>query len=161
MSCIEKPANVLLDEDFEPMLTDFGFSRFIDTTEAMTGETGSYRYMSPEMIRNETYNEKVDVYSFGIVINEIFARIPPFEHLLPIHAAVGVAKKGLRPSQRGIKNERLKMPVTQCWTQEAEKRPDWTYIIGELEAVQNASLKKAQNRGGIGKLTRKTVEAAL
>jgi serine/threonine protein kinase len=36
-----KPANILLDDDFSPMLTDFGFSRFVDNSGDMTGETGS------------------------------------------------------------------------------------------------------------------------
>lgn len=36
-----KPANILLDDDLRPLLTDFGFSRFVDKSGDMTGETGS------------------------------------------------------------------------------------------------------------------------
>lgn len=131
-----KPANVLLGEDCNPMVTDFGFSRFIDTSAPMTGETGSYRYMAPEMIRHESYNEKVDVYSFGVLVNEIFARVKPFPDLLPVHAALGVARNSRRPSQKNISNERLKRLIQKCWAQKSEERPGWDWIIRELEDLK-------------------------
>lgn len=34
----------------------------------MTGETGSYRYMAPEVFRHEPYNNKVDVYAYAMIV---------------------------------------------------------------------------------------------
>ena len=45
-----------------------------EVTYRMTGETGSCMYMSPEVHRCEPYNEKTDVYSFGVMLFEVFSR---------------------------------------------------------------------------------------
>jgi serine/threonine protein kinase len=44
----------------------------------MTGETGSYRYMAPEVFRHEPYNTKVDVYSYAMILYYLFEGVPPF-----------------------------------------------------------------------------------
>ena len=57
----------------------------------MTGETGSYRYMAPEVFRHEIYNEKVDVYAFAMIFYELLEGIPPFMDHDPITAATKAA----------------------------------------------------------------------
>lgn len=47
---ISKPGSVLLDEDFEPLIIEFGLSRDFDESGCMTGDTRSYKYMEPELI---------------------------------------------------------------------------------------------------------------
>lgn len=142
-----KPANILLDDDFEPMLTDFGFSRFFDkdSNDNMTGETGSYRYMAPEVTCHSHYSEKADVYSFALICNEIFTDERPFEYQIPAVVALDVVKKNLRPSQKKIKNERLKKIIARCWDQESSMRPEWDVIIAELKAAQQELEKKSHN----------------
>lgn len=44
----------------------------------LTGETGSYRYMAPEVFRHEPYNQNVDVYSFAMIIFQLFETSVPF-----------------------------------------------------------------------------------
>lgn len=145
-----KPANVLLDEQNNPLLTDFGFSRFIDNSGNMTGETGSYKYMAPEVTQHQPYTFKADVYSFGILANEIFNDERPFENLLPIHYAVGVVKRGLRPTQKRTRarSERLANLFVSCWHNQPSRRPDWPIIIAELENVRSEN----QNSSWSGKL---------
>uniref|UniRef100_A0A7S1TGK8 Protein kinase domain-containing protein n=1 Tax=Compsopogon caeruleus TaxID=31354 RepID=A0A7S1TGK8_9RHOD len=145
-----KPANVLLDNQTNPLLTDFGFSRFIDNSGNMTGETGSYKYMAPEVTQHQPYTTKVDVYSFAILANEIFNDERPFDNLLPIHAAVGVVKRGLRPSQKRLRmrNEQLADLLVACWDQNPISRPDWPQIIKELELAK--SNMESQKSGEIG-----------
>ena len=90
-----KPGNILLTsrtsdiilgkplpEDFEPILTDFGLVRFIDSTQHTTGSgqiAGTPAYMSPEQARGELTDGRTDVYSLGIVLYEILAGHLPFE----------------------------------------------------------------------------------
>lgn len=147
-----KPANVLLDDNYEPMLTDFGFSRFIDNLGDMTGETGSYRYMAPEVTRHGRYSGKADVFSFAMVCNEIFSDERPYQYLIAIEAAVGVVKRNLRPSQKRIKNQRLKAIIARSWDPEPEKRPEWDEIISQLTLAQ---AEMERNKSGIGALFRK------
>lgn len=139
-----KPANILLDDNYEPMLTDFGFSRFIDqdSTDKMTGETGSYRYMAPEVTSHSHYTEKADTYSFALICNEIFTDERPFEYQIAAVVAVDVVKKKLRPSQKKIKNERLKAIIARCWDANPDLRPEWPEVISELRLAQQEMEKK-------------------
>ncbi|OMP05227.1 hypothetical protein CCACVL1_01993 [Corchorus capsularis] len=67
-----KPQNILLDENFKACLADFGLSKLIgvDQNQVLTTMRGTPGYMAPEW-SSATITEKVDVYSFGIVVLEI------------------------------------------------------------------------------------------
>lgn len=63
-----KAANLLLDDVGTVKIADFGVSRVLDPHGVMTAETGTYRWMAPEVIEHSPYRESADVYSFGIVV---------------------------------------------------------------------------------------------
>ncbi|GKV00079.1 hypothetical protein SLEP1_g12831 [Rubroshorea leprosula] len=66
-----KPSNIFLDQGNHVRVADFGHPRFLnDEEKALTRETGTYVYMLPEVIRCKPYNEKCDVCSFNIILNE-------------------------------------------------------------------------------------------
>lgn len=48
---------------------------------SLTGETGTYVYMAPEMIRHELYTSKADVFSWGVLLAEVLCQRPPYEGL--------------------------------------------------------------------------------
>jgi serine/threonine protein kinase len=64
-----KPANLLLRDDGEVKLTDFGaaLSQKGDITQ-MAGLVGSPAYMSPEQIRDEKLTQQSDMFSLGVVL---------------------------------------------------------------------------------------------
>ncbi|HEX2997742.1 MAG TPA: protein kinase, partial [Anaerolineales bacterium] len=89
-----KPGNILLTspskrieigkplpEDFEPILTDFGLVRLMNThRQTTTGHiAGTPAYMSPEQSRGEAADGRTDVYSLGIVLYELLAGDVPFD----------------------------------------------------------------------------------
>ncbi|EKX37677.1 hypothetical protein GUITHDRAFT_40846, partial [Guillardia theta CCMP2712] len=68
-----KPSNLLLTSEGHLKLSDFGLSRVLDKGKSggnyrMTGTTGTIRYMAPEVVRSDLYNEKADIYSYGLVL---------------------------------------------------------------------------------------------
>ena len=80
-----KPNNILITKSFNAKISDFGLSRFFETykyrsnenlldinvCEDLTTHVGTKRYKAPEMI-NKFYNHKVDIYSLGLVLYELF-----------------------------------------------------------------------------------------
>jgi serine/threonine protein kinase len=52
-------------------IADFGVARMIEANGHMTAETGTYRWMAPEVIEHKPYDEKADVFSFGVVMWEL------------------------------------------------------------------------------------------
>eukprot|EP00602_Paraphysomonas_sp_CaronLab_P000257 CAMPEP_0185031708 /NCGR_PEP_ID=MMETSP1103-20130426/19325_1 /TAXON_ID=36769 /ORGANISM="Paraphysomonas bandaiensis, Strain Caron Lab Isolate" /LENGTH=500 /DNA_ID=CAMNT_0027567323 /DNA_START=395 /DNA_END=1897 /DNA_ORIENTATION=- len=120
-----KSANVMLDSEGRAKIADFGLSCVISAGQEPTAETGTYRWMAPEVIRHESYSLAADVYSFGILFWELLSRSQPFAGLSPIQAAFGVAKNNLRPPIPRDINPRLKAILTRCWHPDPTSRPSF------------------------------------
>lgn len=72
-----KPENLLLDENNNIKLSDFGWcSNFRE--KKFTDTCGTYEYMAPEIIKNEKYGEKVDNWALGILLYELIHGKTPF-----------------------------------------------------------------------------------
>ncbi|MCJ1422142.1 Serine/threonine-protein kinase sty8 [Sticta canariensis] len=93
-----KTANLLMDELGTVKVADFGVARVMDSGGVMTAETGTYRWMSPEVIEHAPYNEKADVFSFGILLWGEPA--PPCCHGLHREAHLSVACRFNAPPQQ-------------------------------------------------------------
>lgn len=81
LHCDLKPSNILLDEDCEPHISDFGIARLISSRkDGCSSEPilrGSIGYVAPEYAYGEQLTEKVDVYSYGVVLLEMLTRKRP------------------------------------------------------------------------------------
>uniref|UniRef100_A0A0R0K2G7 non-specific serine/threonine protein kinase n=1 Tax=Glycine max TaxID=3847 RepID=A0A0R0K2G7_SOYBN len=123
-----KAANLLIDENGVVKVSDFGVARVHDQSGIMTAETGTYRWMAPEVIEHKPYDQKADVFSFGIVLWEMLTGKLPYEHLSPLQAAVGVIQKGLRPQIPRHTHPKLVELLHWCWHQDSSLRPHFSEI---------------------------------
>jgi len=131
-----KAANVLLmPPDGRLAITDFGISRYLPNDgRCMTGETGSYRWMAPEVLLHMPYDERCDVYSFAILAWEMLTYGHPFDDHTPLQAAFGVIK-GERPPMPPACPLPIAVLIQRCWQQQASARPLFSEIRPLLETI--------------------------
>lgn len=137
-----KPGNVLLhgsvrSGDFSVKVTDFGVATEIDAEER-TAETGTYRWMAPEVIRHEPYAELADVYSFACLMWQLLTREEPFENLSQIEAAGKVALEKARPQfPVGTPVEILKL-IESNWSDNPGDRQQFNLLSKQLKEVESS-----------------------
>ncbi|CAL5383402.1 unnamed protein product [Camellia sinensis] len=130
-----KAANLLMDESEVVKVADFGVARVETPSGVMTAETGTYRWMAPEVIEHKPYDRKADVFSFGVVLWELLTGKLPYEHLSPLQAAVGVVQKGLRPVIPDHTYPKMVELLERCWQQDPTLRPEFSEIIEILQQM--------------------------
>ena len=66
------PENIFIDENYRIKIGDFGISKILETNKYTKSIIGKYKYFAPEIEMGEKYNNKIDIYSFGCIIYELF-----------------------------------------------------------------------------------------
>ncbi|OLQ06832.1 hypothetical protein AK812_SmicGene9815 [Symbiodinium microadriaticum] len=143
-----KPLNLLLTKNLDIKMTDFGISKMMTTVDSehhsMTGGVGSYLYMAPEVVRYEEYNEKVDVYSYALIMYFISSGRRPFHHITQdpeVILRMYCQKKEPRPLISDCPKV-LRGIIEQCWHVDKDDRPsaeEITNTLSEMAPARGAS----------------------
>ncbi|KAH9791333.1 protein kinase domain-containing protein [Citrus sinensis] len=92
-----KSANCLVNKHWTVKICDFGLSRIItDSPMRDSSSAGTPEWMAPELIRNEPFTEKCDIFSLGVIMWELCTLNRPWEGVLPERVVYAVANEGSR-----------------------------------------------------------------
>ncbi|KAK8892802.1 hypothetical protein M9Y10_030047 [Tritrichomonas musculus] len=123
-----KPTNILIGKDGTVKISDFGISKLMTIEEqTMTRGAGSQKFMAPEIINEEEhYDEKVDVYSFGVLVFFILSggNLPKIK--------VFDIPKGKKADIPSSFTEFSKNMINNCWNFEAKDRPSFEMIVESM-----------------------------
>lgn len=135
MHCDLKLENILLYADDHAKVSDFGLCTLIEQ-ESLTGSrtqmAGTLNYMAPELVRGrKDYDEKVDVYAFGVVVFMILTKGQK-----PDASIADVADGKMAEIQMSV-NKFASNLISRCWEKEPSKRPSFAEICDLLKGNKN------------------------
>lgn len=130
-----KLVNILLDADDHTKVSDFGLCMMIEQ-ESLTGSrtqlAGTLNYMAPELVRGrKDYDEKVDVYPFGVVVFMIFTKGQK-----PDVSIADVADGNMAEIPMSVSKFASNL-ISRCWEKEPFKRPSFAGIYDLLKGNEN------------------------
>ena len=129
-----KSHNVLLSYGYAK-LCDFGTARELSKTCRPTGTAGTYRWMAPEVAGEveHTINNKCDVFSYGMILYEIFALEVPFSEIKSDLRVCYLLMEGKRPPIPEKLPSFLHPLITDCWSHDPAQRPSFQRIVTAIQ----------------------------
>lgn len=104
----------------------------------LTGDTGSPRYMAPEVALGKPYNDTCDVYSFSILMWQMLKAETPFELYTSVKSfKTKVVEGGVRPSPDPKWPDDLTAMLRNAWSPDISKRPHMDEVCESIRAVIN------------------------
>ncbi|GFS29779.1 kinase superfamily with octicosapeptide/Phox/Bem1p domain-containing protein [Actinidia rufa] len=125
---------------------DFGLSKIKRNTLVTGGVRGTLPWMAPELLNGSSskVSEKVDVFSFGIVLWEILTGEEPYANMHYGAIIGGIVNNTLRPHVPSYCDPEWKLLMEQCWAPDHVVRPSFTEIAGRLRVMSFACQTKPQ-----------------
>lgn len=116
---------------------DLGLSKVKRQTLISGGMRGTLPWMAPELLNDsgDRVSEKVDVYSFGIVMWELLTGEEPYADLDTTHMIGGIVNNTLRPQVPASCDPEWKSLMERCWSSEPSERPSFAEIAKELRSI--------------------------
>jgi len=149
-----KPQNILLDDNFNAKLSDFGLCKLIDrdTSQVITRMRGTPGYLAPEWLTSQI-TEKADIYSFGIVVMEIISgrkNLDTSRSEESVHLITVLEKKVKNGQLADLiaehdndmqihKQEIIQMMKLAMWCMQidSKRRPQMSNVVNVLEGTMN------------------------
>ncbi|GKV24644.1 hypothetical protein SLEP1_g34229 [Rubroshorea leprosula] len=124
---------------------DFGLSKIKRNTLVTGGVRGTLPWMAPELLNGSSskVSEKVDVFSFGIVLWEILTGEEPYANMHYGAIIGGIVHNTLRPPVPSFCDPEWRLLMEQCWAPDPVARPSFTEITRRLRVMSAASQTKS------------------
>ena len=100
-----KPQNILVSEEGNLVITDFGFARYTDNEHMLNTLCGSPMYMAPEIMLKKRYNNKSDLWSVGVIFYEVLFGTTPYKAKNMIDLMTGIKRKAVSLPKNNLSSE--------------------------------------------------------
>ena len=132
--------NVLLDANGVVKISDLGQSRLKTAEYFSTGQPGSIPFMSPEAMQDPShYNEKLDVFSLGVLMLEVATQQVPCVNMIGIGRDPELQRRR-EDLSRLDEDHPLRPVILSCLKDNPKKRPDIATVLTQLLAVKEVIL---------------------
>ena len=141
---------MLIDERWVVKVGDFGHSLVLDEAHANSNIQGTPYWTAPEVLGGEPNTPASDVYSFGIVMWEVFSRKEPYDGFEgdASNAMEQIVSEGLRPDKLTTVSPDIMALMESCWQHDPAARPDFEALLSTLEAFDAPSAAMRQMQPG-------------
>lgn len=152
-----KPSNILLDNNNQPMLSDFGVVKLMEAEESVVAATGvgigTPDYMSPEQATGKEVGFQADIYALGVVFFELVTGKKPFYADTPMAVVIKHVANSF-PKPRAI-NRKIPPFVEKVILKAVQKNPEQRYKnMGEfVEALELLTSRKRLDQRRLKQLT--------
>lgn len=139
-----EPSNILRDDSGHLKVADFGVSKLLRVSKTVReerpvpGQETSWRYVAPEVFKNEEYDTKVDVFSFALIFQEMIEGCPPFASMPEEEVPKAYCSNERPPFRAPAKRypSGIRELIELCWSEKPSIRPTFRQIISRLEEVE-------------------------
>eukprot|EP01088_Endostelium_zonatum_P006348 TRINITY_DN18468_c0_g1_i1.p1 TRINITY_DN18468_c0_g1~~TRINITY_DN18468_c0_g1_i1.p1 ORF type:complete len:1043 (-),score=184.05 TRINITY_DN18468_c0_g1_i1:31-3159(-) len=132
-----KSLNLLVDENYNVKVADFGLSKVSNTGNTMNSKVGSLNWCAPEVLLHaHPYTDKADVYSFGMVLWEMITHKAPFAGLHPLQIVRAIDKGSLPEIPKNSPSTDFSQLINDCWAKEPDGRPSFAEILERLKKME-------------------------
>uniref|UniRef100_A0A8C3H1N1 mitogen-activated protein kinase kinase kinase n=1 Tax=Corvus moneduloides TaxID=1196302 RepID=A0A8C3H1N1_CORMO len=139
-----KSPNMLITYDDVVKISDFGTSKELIDKSTKMSFAGTVAWMAPEVIRNEPVSEKVDIWSFGVVLWELLTGEIPYKDVDSSAIIWGVGSNSLHLPVPSSCPDGFKVLLRQCWNSKPRNRPSFRQILLHLDIASADVLSTPQ-----------------
>ena len=157
-----KPANLGLNGTDTLILFDFGLASLWRVSEdsadgaseqrTLTANTGSLRYMAPEVARGDKYNHKCDVFSWALILWQMLAHETPYKDAgiqtqVEFISRCSSPDDALRPKLKAHWPAELRDLLTAAWATDPTQRPEMREAVETLRSLAQPSARSPRDTG--------------
>jgi eukaryotic-like serine/threonine-protein kinase len=143
-----KPANIMLCDNGDIKITDFGAALMPNMEQTQLSGVGSPAYMSPEQVREETLTHQTDIYSMGVVLYRLLTGHLPYDAETAytlIHKIMNEAPHDVRELRPEVSSELARIVHRAMEKKLAARYSDWVEFASDLAACVSPAKVQQKN----------------
>ncbi|XP_071388891.1 serine/threonine-protein kinase Nek10 [Centroberyx affinis] len=129
------PNNIMMGEKDNVTITDFGLAKQKQENSKLMSVVGTILYSCPEVVKNEPYGEKADIWALGCILYQMATLQPPFYSSNMLSLASKIVEAVYEPVEEGAFSERVTDMIKWCLSPDADLRPDIVAVSSRISDI--------------------------